>query len=167
MGLCAAENQPWGSSLYGSCRYCDAKSGATYPTALRPVRFTHHFTTLTAPPNSPLASTCGARAALLSDRAVSSWQALETQPRHSAQRVVKKVLRIAGGRAGRKLWFMAVLAVDKIAFCSRVIGSPGQSLSAAVRCCALVTIAVLPLSGAVSEAVRETRCTVRSAVRYT
>ena len=102
-----------------SCRYCDAKSGATYPTALRPVRFTHHFTTLTAPPNSPLASTCGARAALLSDRAVSSWQALETQPRHSAQRVVKKVLRIAGGRAGRKLWFMAVLAVDKIAFCSR------------------------------------------------
>ena len=37
-----------------------------------------------------------------------------------------------------------------------VIGSPGQLLSAAVRCCALVTIAVLPLSGAVGEAVRET-----------
>jgi hypothetical protein len=31
---------------------------------------------------------------LLSDRAVSSWQALKTQPRHSAQRVVKKVLRM-------------------------------------------------------------------------
>ena len=45
---------------------------------------------------------------------------LKTQPRHSAQRVVKKVLRmLAVVLDETKLWFMAVLAVDEIAFCSR------------------------------------------------
>ena len=39
-------------------------------------------------------STHGTRAASLSDRALSSWQALKTQPRHDAQGEFKQVLKL-------------------------------------------------------------------------